>query len=312
MIALTATDKYIWTEPGRQRVGAAITATLAYNRSRDIYPRSIRELSKEAGFRNHTSLGEYARGGVADPNREDCRVLKAIARYIYRVQAFHVSDAGGMSRFKDTQHVQPTQKSDIAHLRPRARLEDGHLPRYWDQDCTYTWRELAALGTIAGDRLEIPLVQPTEENPLSSLLLDRIRRLPRDRQRLIAQLLDIPPSTLRILSRDMDLNKAEFTDMAQVICDFLARITPQKPAAWTLDQLVAAISPAANITRTTLERVMAGEPCGIEIPINLSQTFKSYGVDWEVDDLRVIILLSRGGGGEPIQGDLFHHGNGVK
>jgi hypothetical protein len=275
--ATTAINRYVWTEAGRQRVAAAIQATLHYNSQKKIHPKALRPLSRLAGFKHHTSLGEYQRGNIADPNRENCMVLRQVAKYIYKVSSFQVNDTVGMERFKNTIHLEPSTEPGAG--------------KYWEQGITYQWQELAELGTKEGERFEEYVGNRVEDKALQGeFLLDRFRYLSGDRIRLLAQLLDVPTSTLHLIAETDNANfqKSDFRSLEQVIRDFLLRITPQKNEVW----LVQRLADAANLSIDELERFMSGQSCKPEIFHTLSALFKNHGVPWEAEDLQVLYACS--------------------
>lgn len=83
-------EKFTWTPEGRERISNAILATLSYNMKHRCKPSSVRELAELSGQNHHTSVQRYSAGKTSDPNRDNCRILKDIAPFIYRVESFEI------------------------------------------------------------------------------------------------------------------------------------------------------------------------------------------------------------------------------
>lgn len=284
-------QEFLWTENGQHRVAAVISATLRFNREQRIKPKSVRSLARLAGYENHTSIGDYARGKVGNPNRNNCQVLKDYAKYIYRVDRFDVR-GNGVDRFVR-----------VEHQRPNFKLDDP----YWEQPgVTYadSWVDLLQLGTIAGDAFENRVDEADHATPAASLILRQIKQMQPGAVPFIARGLEIPVSVIAALrGEQVDMEKREFKTLGQVIQDFLVRTNEIKTEPWSLDRLASAIlQDAIAIEVSRLKQLIQEVPPTEGECMFLSSTFKRYGVQWETRE-----LLELGFTGIPRQGSLIEN-----
>lgn len=281
----TLAKEFLWTVPGKERVAIAIRATLQYNRELRIHPRSLRKLAEYVGYPNHTSIGDYANARTDNPNRDNCRVLRDLAPYIYRINRLEVRGTG-VDRFVRVHHEVPEKK----------------IARYWEvPGLTYAdnWADLVMLGTSAGDSLEHRLDKDSDIAP--TFLVEQIKRMRSDAVPLAAKLLNIPASTLVALrGGESLLNKSEFNDLGQVIRDFLVRITEQKTEQWDLVRLANALKPdAPYLTEQRLQELIDGAAPEERDAANLASLFQRYGVEWDTME-----LYARGFAHQPQQRSL--------
>lgn len=286
MHSVTPIDlEYVWTMEGKQRVAAAINATLAYNRRNGLQPQSIRRLAKMAGFRHHTAVGDYAAARIDNPNRNGCEVCRKVAPFIYQVVALRVK-GNGADRFIEVRHKKPILSSDLS---PAA------------QQVTYgDWREFAALGTDEAQSMEWR--EDAADDLMAQILKRQICSLTPPRLRSVSASLGIPVSTIYAMRGHMgSFNKGEFATIGQVINDFLIRTTDQKPVTFTLEQLSAELNPRiTGMTEDRLRQLIEGEGETLLSyeAIRLAGIFTAYGVPWYAEELEAIAA-------GPVQRSLF-------
>lgn len=126
----------LWTGSGKQRIGQIIKESIyATQKAIGRENWSQRKMAEKCGI-SHVALGNYCRGNIEDPSKDNYRVIKAIAPYVCRLLKF-----------------------------------DGESP-ILDNSITYKddWQELYQIGTrtyeiTQSPKIETGLIEKTEVQP---------------------------------------------------------------------------------------------------------------------------------------------------
>ncbi len=93
-----------WTRPGKELVGQVIKESIhARQESIGRGNWSQRKMAEKSGI-SHVTLGHYCQGTIKDPSKDNYRVIKAIAPYVYQLLAFD-----GESPVLDTSRTYETE-----------------------------------------------------------------------------------------------------------------------------------------------------------------------------------------------------------
>ena len=78
----------LWTGSGKKRIGKIIKESIyATQKAIGRENWSQRKMSEKCGI-SHVALGNYCRGNIEDPSKDNYRVIKAIAPHVYRLVKF--------------------------------------------------------------------------------------------------------------------------------------------------------------------------------------------------------------------------------
>lgn len=281
----TPAREFVWTEAGRFRVAALIQATFDYNRKANLQPNSFRTLGEMSGIRWHNAVSGYGHGRIADPNRAGCKVLRLIAPFIYRVDFFEAAaDRAPCDRILKVVHHQP------GHISNAEGYEYWKLP-----DVTYAddWVALVSLGESSGSTFE-RVIQVESATPADKLA-ELMASLDPFCLSNVARLIRVPLPTLRALicGGRGRMDKSQFSSLAQVIQDFLVRITEAKADVWDAKALHHAIGDDGGIDYSRLVELASGSgssPSQQECVV-LAAVMQEYGLDWRTEELEILATM---------------------